>query len=82
STDVEANVHGLSNRFQNIAASTCEQSEIVRGLVASVQTVQIDDKTLQLGDVAAGLGETLTALIERITLMSSRGSTLAQGLTG
>ncbi|MGU3463701.1 methyl-accepting chemotaxis protein [Methylobacterium sp. C33D] len=82
STDVEANVHGLSNRFQNIAAATCEQSEIVRGLVASVQTVRIDDKTLQLGDVAAGLGETLTALIERITLMSSRGSTLAQGLAG
>lgn len=82
STDVEANVHGLSNRFQSIAATTCEQSEIVRGLVASVQTVRIDDRTLQLGDVAAGLGETLTALIERITLMSSRGSTLAQGLAG
>ncbi|KAA0125442.1 methyl-accepting chemotaxis protein [Methylobacterium sp. P1-11] len=82
SADVESNVHGLSNRFQNIAASTCEQSEIVRGLVASVQTVQIDDRALQLGEVAAGLGETLTALIERITLMSSRGSTLAQGLAG
>ncbi len=82
SADVEANVHGLSNRFQNIAAATCEQSEIVRGLVASVQTVQIDGRTLQLGDVAAGLGETLAALIERITLMSSRGSTLAQGLAG
>ncbi|WP_043354084.1 methyl-accepting chemotaxis protein [Methylobacterium sp. B1] len=82
SADVEANVHGLSNRFQNIAASTCEQSEIVRGLVASVQTVRIDDKTLDLGDVAAGLGETLAALIARITLMSSRGTTLAQGLAG
>ncbi len=82
SADVETNVHGLSDRFQNIVATTCEQSGIVQDLAASVQTVRIDGDTRQLTDVAAGLGETLAALIARITLMSSRGTTLGHTLDG
>lgn len=82
SADVETNVHGLSDRFQNIVATTCEQSGIVQDLVASVQTVRIDGHTLDLTEVASGLGETLAALIARITLMSSRGTTLGHTLDG
>ncbi|CAO4162684.1 methyl-accepting chemotaxis protein [Methylorubrum populi] len=82
SGDVETSVHGLSERFQRIAATTRDQSEIVGGLVSSVQAVQIDGQTLHLADVAAGLGETLRALIDKITTMSSAGGTMVRTLDG
>ncbi|MGX5777454.1 methyl-accepting chemotaxis protein [Methylorubrum zatmanii] len=82
SADVEVSVHGLSDRFQRIAATTRDQSEIVGGLVSSIQAVQIDGRTLHLADVAAGLGETLRALIDKINAMSSSGGTMVRTLDG
>lgn len=82
STDVERNVHTLSDRFQNIAASTQDQSDIVRNLVASIQTVQIEGKSLHLSEVASGLGETLSALMEKVAFLSSRGGETAAALDG
>jgi methyl-accepting chemotaxis protein len=82
STDVERNVHNLSDRFQNIAGTTQDQSDIVRNLVASIQTVQIDGKSLHLSEVASGLGETLSALMEKVAFLSSRGGETANALDG
>ena len=80
STDVEHNVHNLSDRFQNIAATTQNQADIVRNLVASIQTVQIQGKSLHLSEVASGLGETLSALMEKVAFLSSRGGETADAL--
>jgi methyl-accepting chemotaxis protein len=82
STDVETSVHGLSERFQNIAARTRDQSGIVEDLVASIQTVEIDGTSTPLAEVAAGLGETLSALIGKITMLSSHGGSMAAALDG
>ncbi|MGV7031294.1 methyl-accepting chemotaxis protein [Methylobacterium symbioticum] len=82
SAESEASVHGLSARFQNIAATTRDQSEIIGGLVSSIQAVEIDGETRQLSDVASGLGETLRALIDKITAMSANGGTMLHTLDG
>jgi methyl-accepting chemotaxis protein len=82
SSDVERNVHDLSDRFQNISATTQDQADIVRNLVASIQTVQIDGTSLHLSEVASGLGETLSALMEKVAFLSSRGGETADALDG
>ncbi|MCJ2059382.1 methyl-accepting chemotaxis protein [Methylobacterium sp. J-048] len=82
SADVEADVHGLSERFQRIAATTRGQSEIVQGLVASIQSVRIDGAERPLAEVAAALGEILAMLNDRIGFMSSRGTTMEGALNG
>ncbi|WP_279597446.1 methyl-accepting chemotaxis protein [Methylobacterium sp. J-068] len=82
SEHVEHNVHNLSERFQNICATTQDQADIVQDLVRSIQTVQIDGQSLHLADVASGLGETLSALMEKITFLSSRGGETAHALDG
>ncbi|MEH3148580.1 MAG: methyl-accepting chemotaxis protein [Methylobacterium frigidaeris] len=82
SADVETSVHGLSGRFQNIAAMTRDQSGIVEGLVASIQVVEIDGTPTPLTEVASGLGETLSALIGKITMLSANGGAMARALDG
>ncbi|WP_313900803.1 methyl-accepting chemotaxis protein [Methylobacterium sp. J-077] len=82
STDVETDVHGLSDRFQRIAVTTRGQSEIVQGLVASIQSVRIDGTERPLAEVAAALGEILAMLNDRIGFMSSRGATMEGALNG
>lgn len=80
SEHVETNIHGLSARFQNIAATTQEQAATVQDLVASIQSVRIDGEELHLSAVASGLGETLSNLIDKITLLSSRGGAMLGSL--
>jgi methyl-accepting chemotaxis protein len=81
SADVEARVDGLSERFQRIATTTRDQSEIVQGLATAIQSVRIDGVEKPLAEVAAGLGGILTALISKIALLSSRGTTLTEALS-
>ncbi|CAM3323765.1 methyl-accepting chemotaxis protein [Methylobacterium mesophilicum] len=82
SADVETDVHGLSDRFQRIAATTRGQSEIVQGLVTAVQSVRIDGAERPLAEVAAALGEILAMLNDRIGFMASRGATMEGALNG
>ncbi|MCJ2072557.1 methyl-accepting chemotaxis protein [Methylobacterium sp. J-030] len=82
SADVETDVHSLSDRFQRIAATTRGQSEIVQGLVASIQSVRIDGTERPLAEVAAALGEILAVLNDKIGFMSSRGATMEEALNG
>lgn len=80
STHVEESVQGLTQRFENIAASTREQAEIVQGLGASIQSVEIDGRSVLLSDVASGLGETLTALMDKVGGLSRQGGATARAL--
>ncbi|TXN42214.1 methyl-accepting chemotaxis protein [Methylobacterium sp. WL7] len=82
SADVETDVHGLSDRFQRIAATTRGQSEIVQGLVTAVQSVRIDGAERPLAEVAAALGEILAMLNDRIGFMASRCATMEDALNG
>ncbi|MCF4127265.1 methyl-accepting chemotaxis protein [Methylobacterium sp. SyP6R] len=80
STHVEESVQGLTRRFENIAASTREQAEIVQGLGASIQSVEIDGHSVLLADVASGLGETLAALMDKVGGLSRQGGATARAL--
>lgn len=82
SADVEADVHGVSDRFQRIATTTRGQSEIVQGLVTAVQSVRIDGAERPLAEVAGALGEILAMLNDRIGFMASRGATMGDALNG
>ncbi|WP_279596743.1 methyl-accepting chemotaxis protein [Methylobacterium sp. J-001] len=82
SADVETDVHGLSDRFQRIAPTTRGQSEIVQGLVTSIQSVRIDGAERPLAEVATALGEILAMLNDKIGFMSSRGATMGDALNG
>jgi len=82
STDIETHVDGLSERFQRIADTTRGQSEIVQGLASAIQSVRIDGSEQPLAEVAAGLGAILSSLIGKIALLSSRGTTLTDALSG
>ncbi len=80
SSHVEESVQGLTRRFENIAASTREQAEIVQGLGASIQSVAIDGRSVLLSDVASGLGETLAALMDKVGGLSRQGGATARAL--
>lgn len=80
STHVEESVQGLTHRFENIAASTREQAEIVQNLGASIQSVEIDGRSVLLSDVASGLGETLAALMDKVGGLSRQGGATARAL--
>lgn len=82
SGDVEAKVQGLSKRFQNIAATTREQTATVQNLVSAIGTVRVDSEVIPLPQVASSLGDTLARLVDRITKLSSRGASMAQALDG
>jgi methyl-accepting chemotaxis protein len=82
SSDVEIQVDGLSERFQRIATTTRGQSEIVQGLATAIQSVRIDGVERPLAEVASGLGGILSTLIGKIALLSSRGTTLTDALSG
>ena len=82
STHVEESVQGLTHRFENIAASTREQAEIVQNLGASIQSVEIDGRSVLLSDVASGLGETLAALMDKVGGLSRQGGATARALDG
>lgn len=79
---VEANVDGLSSRFQTIAATTRAQAVTVQDLVTSIQSVRINGEELHLSQVASGLGDTLARLIDKITVLSSRGGAMLGSLEG
>lgn len=80
SSHMETSVHGLTDRFENIAATTRDQAEIVQGLVASIQAVEIDGRSVLLTEVAAGLGDTLGALMDKVSRLSQQGGATAQAL--
>ncbi|UHC19292.1 methyl-accepting chemotaxis protein [Methylobacterium currus] len=80
SSHMEESVHGLTHRFENIAATTRDQAEIVQGLVTSIQAVEIDGRSVPLADVASGLGETLTALMDKVGRLSREGGATARAL--
>ncbi|WP_245239158.1 methyl-accepting chemotaxis protein [Methylobacterium platani] len=82
SAHMEDSVHGLTGRFESIAATTRDQAEIVQGLVASIQAVEIDGRSVPLADVAAGLGETLAALMDKVVRLSRQGGETARALDG
>ncbi|WP_053078510.1 methyl-accepting chemotaxis protein [Methylobacterium tarhaniae] len=77
---MEESVHGLTDRFENIAATTRDQAAIVQGLVASIQAVEIDGRSVPLSDVASGLGETLSALMDKVGRLSRQGGATARSL--
>ena len=77
---MEESVHGLTGRFERIAATTRDQAEIVQGLVASIQEVEIDGRSMLLADVAAGLGDTLGALMDKVGRLSRQGGATARSL--
>jgi methyl-accepting chemotaxis protein len=80
SAHMEDSVHGLTHRFESIAATTRGQAEIVQGLVSSIQSVEIDGRPVPLSDVASGLGETLAALMEKVARLSRQGGATARAL--
>ncbi|WP_281287363.1 methyl-accepting chemotaxis protein [Methylobacterium terricola] len=80
SAHVEDSVQGLTHRFENIAATTREQAEIVQGLVTSIQSVEIDGRPVLLADAASGLGETLAALMDKVGRLSRQGGATARSL--
>ncbi len=80
SAHMEGSVHGLTDRFARIAATTRDQAEIVQGLVASIQAVEIDGRSVPLAEVAAGLGETLGALMDKVARLSGQGGATARSL--
>lgn len=80
SNHMEASVDGLTDRFENIAATTRNQAEIVQGLVASIQAVEINGRSVLLSEVASGLGETLGALMDKVSRLSQQGGATAQAL--
>ncbi len=77
---MEESVQGLTGRFERIAATTRDQAEIVQGLVASIQAVEIDGRSMLLADVAAGLGDTLGALMDKVARLSRQGGATAHSL--
>jgi len=82
SDHVESNVHELSARFRNIAATTREQTATVQELVGSIQAVTLDGEVIPLSQLAASLGDTLAGLIQKVVTLSSRGVSLAGALDG
>lgn len=80
SSHMEDSVHGLTSRFENIAATTRDQAEIVQGLVTSIQSVEIDGRSVLLADAASGLGETLAALMDKVGRLSRQGGATARSL--
>ncbi len=81
SDHMENSVGGLTDRFENIAATTRDQAEIVQGLVASIQAIEIDGRSVLLSDVASGLGETLGALMDKVSRLSQQGGATARALS-
>jgi methyl-accepting chemotaxis protein len=82
SGDVEANVHGLSERLKSIAGTAREQAATVQDLVASIQAVRLDHEAIPLPEVAASLGDALSGLVNKITVLSSRGASMSTALDG
>jgi methyl-accepting chemotaxis protein len=82
SGDVESNVQGLSKRLQSIVGTTREQAATVQNLVASIQSVKLDDEVIPLPEVASSLGDTLSGLVNKITVLSSRGASMSSALDG
>lgn len=82
SGDVDGNVQGLSERFEDIVVTAREQTATVQNLVTSIQTVEIDGAVVPLPQVAKDLGSMLSDLINKITAMSSRGGSMLSSLDG
>ncbi|MGF3027224.1 methyl-accepting chemotaxis protein [Methylobacterium aquaticum] len=80
SSHMEDSVQGLTQRFERIATTTRDQAEIVQGLVASIQAVEIDGHSVPLAEVASGLGETLAALMDKVGWLSRQGGATARAL--
>jgi methyl-accepting chemotaxis protein len=82
STDVESNVGRLSERFQDITATSREQAGAVQALVTSIQQVVVDGKVVPLEEIAASLGDMLSELVGKISGLSSRGGAMVSALDG
>lgn len=82
STDVDSNVQGLSDHFEDIVATTRKQAATVQNLVTSIQAVEIDGEVVPLPEVAANLGDTLSGLIDKVAVLSSRGGTMLASFDG
>lgn len=79
---METSVQGLTQRFENIAATTREQAGIVHGLVSSIQVVEVDGAAIHLAEVSSGLGRTLSALMDKIGVLADRGGRTERSLDG
>lgn len=82
SAHVESSVHGLSERFQSIAATARQQSATVSELAANIHEVQFDGKMVPLPEIAGSLGNILSGMIEKVIQVSSRGVSMVYALDG
>jgi methyl-accepting chemotaxis protein len=80
--DMRTNVFGLTGRFENIVATTREQTHTVQELVGSIQTVKVEGEVIPLTELAGTLGDTLSQLVGKITVLSTRGASMSSALNG
>jgi methyl-accepting chemotaxis protein len=80
SADMETHVMEVSNRLETIVATTREQTQTVQELVATIQTVKVEDEVIHVPALAVDLGETLSLLINKIASLSSRGIGMSYAL--
>jgi methyl-accepting chemotaxis protein len=80
SNDVDASVRGLVGRFRQIATTAHAQTQTVKVLMESVQTIEIEGKKAPLSDLAKEIGETMSLLVEKIIHLSSRSVAMVYAL--
>ncbi len=72
SQDVETNVQGLANQFQEIASAARAQTETVHALMDSVRSIDVNGEAVPPSELAASLSNTLSQLVGKIIHLSSR----------
>lgn len=77
---VDTNVTDVTERFQNIAARSREQSKTVQNLAEIAQAVEIDGERVTLPELAGSLNDILSELIGKIIQLSSRGMSMVYKL--
>lgn len=80
SGSVEGNVQELTERFQNIATKTREQSQAVQQIATASEAIEMNGESIPLPEVAEGLGGILSDLIEKIIQLSSRSMSMVYTL--
>jgi methyl-accepting chemotaxis protein len=77
---IEGNVGELSQRFNNLAATSREQTNSVQALAGNIDTVDVDGEKVPLAYFFERLKETISELVEKIVFLSSRGVNLVYKL--
>jgi methyl-accepting chemotaxis protein len=76
----ESSVGSAGERFASIAQMSQAQATVVRDLVASVHTVELDGRAVALDEIAAKLGDTLESLVGKMSTMGTRGGAMLETL--